>query len=140
MIQHVWKRALALFVVTIFGLASSAIAQDSLSLGDGQIAGLGSDTVGVSLTNGSPVEGFILAIGYDTSLISVLEVSIAGTVTESVGAELVIPEIFDDQGGFTLGVVLDFQAPFGGQTIVAGAGLSDPAGVGTNLRLDKADI
>ena len=65
-----------------------------------------------------PVQGFVLAISHDDNALDLDAISIAGTVTEVVGAELVVPQILS--GGGTLGVVLDFQSPFGGQVIAPG--------------------
>ena len=119
------KRKLSFIAfLMVMALGSSAFAQNSLSIGNANVQGLmGANDVPITMTNDAPVEGFVLAVSYDTMLVSVMDVSIVGTVTESVGAELVVPEIFEAQGGFTLGVVLDAQGPpFDGQTIPAGAG------------------
>ncbi|HIG04639.1 MAG TPA: hypothetical protein EYQ08_02775 [Planctomycetes bacterium] len=91
--------------------------------GGGQsVQGLGSATFGVEMTNDQEVEGFVVAISYDNSAVAITDLSIVGTVTESSGAELVVPEILGS--GFTLGVVLDAAAPFGGQTIAVGSNQS----------------
>ena len=100
--------------------ASNASAQQSLSIGDTTVQGLQSASMNIVLDSTAPTEGFVAAVMYDTSKVSVLNVDIAGTITDSTGAELVVPQIFEAQGGFTLGVVLDSSAPFGGQTIPAG--------------------
>ncbi|MGE3163380.1 MAG: hypothetical protein AB7O52_00590 [Planctomycetota bacterium] len=98
-------------------MGSPALAQQSLSIGTTSISGLASATVDVRLTSTAPTEGFVLAIGYDTTLLSVTG------ITSLVTAELVAPEVFDSVGGVTLGVVLDATAPFGGQVIPASANL-----------------
>ena len=104
------------------GLTSgSALAQNALSISNESTFGFNPVIVGVAMSNpADSVEGFVLAVSYDTTRLSVTDVSVAGTVTEATGAELVVPEIFETQGGFTLGVVLDFTTPFDGQEIPPG--------------------
>ena len=105
----------------VFALGSTVSAQQSVTISDESITGLGSETLVVSATTDTVTEGFVLAIGYDTALVSVVDVNIVGTSTDTAGAELVVGEIFDGMGGVTLGVVLDSAPPFLGQTIPAGA-------------------
>lgn len=84
------------------------------------LAGAESGTAQVQLTNGTgPVEGFVLAIGHDPGL-TLLAIDLTGTVTAFVGAEFVVPNINNTTSGGTLGVVLDFLAPYSGQTIPVG--------------------
>ena len=78
-------------------------------------------TMNVNMTNSGPVQGYVLAIGYDNALVEVTAVDAAGAAT-AAGAELVVGEIFHALGGFTLGCVLDATSPFAGQSIAAGAG------------------
>ncbi len=91
--------------------------------GGGQsVQGLGSAAFGVEMTNDQEVEGFVVAISYDNSAVAITDLSIGGTVTDSSGAELVVPEILGS--GFTLGVVLDAAAPFDAQKIAVGSNQS----------------
>lgn len=113
----------ALSLVAFLGLmvgASSASAQQSLTINNASTQGLQSANMDIVLDSSAATEGFVAAVQYDTMKVSVLSVDITGTITDSTGAELVVPEIFEAQGGFTLGVVLDSTAPFDGQTIPAG--------------------
>jgi len=64
------------------------------------------------------VQGFVLALRNETT-VSLAEITLAGTVTESVGAEFVVAKYYPDGG--TLGVVLDFEPDYDGQTIPAGS-------------------
>ena len=100
-------------------LSTTAGGQQSLTISDGSILGVGSDTLSVTMDSTAATEGFVLAIGIDSGLLTVSDLSTAGA-TDSTGAELAVPEIFAD--GATLGVVLDAQSPFDGQTIPAGSG------------------
>ena len=100
-------------------LSSTAGGQQSLTISDGSILGVGSDTLNITMDSTAATEGFVVAIGIDSSLLTVSDLSTAGA-TDSTGAELAVPEIFAD--GATLGVVLDAQSPFDGQTIPAGSG------------------
>ena len=65
-------------------------------------------------------QGFVLSVAHVAADVTLESIDIAGTVTQAVGAELVVPQIFADGG--TLGVVLDFSAPFDGQAIPAALG------------------
>jgi hypothetical protein len=85
------------------------------------IAGTGSGTLDVALTSANPTEGYVLAISYNNTQLTITGISTTGTATESNGAELVVPEILAN--GLTLGVVMDAAAPFNGQTIPAGTNL-----------------
>lgn len=103
------------------GTAPTSPTGFSLDLGDASITGLTSATVEVLLSSATnSVEGFTLAIGYDTSLLSATDLDIAGA-TVAAGAEFVVPEIFEASGGCTLGVLLDLSPPFDGQTISPGS-------------------
>ena len=104
--------------------AGPAFSQQSLDIGDATVLGLLPATVDVSLTSTGATEGFVLAIAFDTSHISVMNVAISAGVA-GVGAELVSAEIFEASGGLTLGVVLDSTAPFNGQTIPAGTSMAE---------------
>ena len=63
--------------------------------------------------------GFVLAIAHPKQL-DLVSVNINNTITDSVGAEFVVPTIDNEDGGGTRGVVLDFDSPFEGQTIPVG--------------------
>ncbi len=90
-------------------------------------ASVDSDSTGavrILLDNdGTDTQGFVLSVAHLAADVTLESIDISGTVTETVGAELVVPQIFPNGG--TLGVVLDFSAPFGGQAI--------PAGLGTHI-------
>ena len=74
----------------------------------------------VVLDTASPVEGFIVAIAHDPAAISLSEISIAGTVTATSGADFIEPRILPDGG--ILEVIMDLEPPFSGNTIPAGNG------------------
>ncbi len=95
-------------------------SQDALNCGNGMGTGLMPETIDVWMNNGSDVQGFVLAMCVDETLLAVTDVSISGTVTEANMAELVVPEIFPN--GYTLGVVMDAVAPFLGNVIPPGGG------------------
>jgi hypothetical protein len=63
-------------------------------------------------------QGFVLSISHDAGVITLTDINLAGTASESAGAEFVAVNVL--AGGGTIGVVLDFNAPFGGQTIAPG--------------------
>ena len=109
----------ALLAVLLAAIGTHAFAQNSLTITDGQSAGLASETLSVLMDADAPVEGFVLAITFDNGLLSVTDI-VAGSATTAASAELVVPETLS--GGFTLGVVVDATAPFDGQEIPAGLG------------------
>ena len=96
-------------------------ASFSISGGGVTVQGTGSAEFGVDMYTPEDIEGFVIAMSFDSSLVTITDLSTSGTVTESSNAELVVPQIF--AGGFTLGCVVDAAAPFDGQTIAAGSGL-----------------
>ena len=122
----------ALFAVLFTVIGSQSFAQNALTISSGETAGLAPETLSVLMDSDSGVQGFVLAITYDDSLLSVSDVE-AGSATLSANAELVVPETLS--GGFTLGVVVDATAPFDGQEIPAGAGLEIAAFTMTPLAL-----
>ena len=111
------RRIVFALMLCVLGLGSVE-AQQSLDLSNESIQGLGSATLDVNMTSTADTEGFVLAIGVDSALLAVDDLSIAGTATEAAGAELAVTEIFAN--GATLGVVLDSVAPFNGQLLAAG--------------------
>jgi hypothetical protein len=93
---------------------------DELTIEGGDIPSGGEGCTRILLNNSSgPVQGFVLAICNDPGL-NLEDINIDGTVTDAVGAEFVVPNIVGANVGGTLGVVLDFQFPFDGQTIPVG--------------------
>ncbi|MGE4618717.1 MAG: hypothetical protein AAEJ04_02795 [Planctomycetota bacterium] len=110
----------ALLAVIFAAVGTHAFAQNSLTITDGEAAGIASETLSVLMEADQPVEGFVLAIAFDDSLLAVSDV-LQGDATEAASAELIVPEILS--GGFTLGVVVDSAAPFDGQEIPAGSDL-----------------
>jgi len=111
------RRILLALMLCVCGIGSSD-AQQSLTISNGSTQGTDSLTLDVLMTSTDESEGFVLAIGLDPLFLSADDLSIAGTITESTGAELAVTEVF--MNGVTLGVVLDTQSPFDGQTIPAG--------------------
>jgi len=65
------------------------------------------------------VQGFVVAVTHDSAGITLEAISL-GEATLSTGAEFEITNIYTEGG--TLGVVMDFNAPFDGQTIPIGTG------------------
>ena len=117
--SHRQLRLIPIACATLFLFLGSISAQQSLTIGSGSTLGLNSQTLPVSLTSTNTSEGFVLAIAFDATIVAVDDVSVAGTVTEAVVAELIVPEILAN--GVTLGVVLDVSPPFDAQMIPVGA-------------------
>jgi hypothetical protein len=112
-------------LLLVFALTISVPAHGQQSLqvtGQGQsVTGLGSAGFGISADATADIQGFVLAVSSDPTLVTIENLGITGTSTETENAELVVGEIFVD--GFTLGVVLDAESPFDGQVIPAGTAI-----------------
>ena len=63
------------------------------------------------------VQGFVVAVTHDPAGITLESISL-GDATLAAGAEFEITNVYADGG--TLGVVMDFNSPFDGQTIATG--------------------
>jgi hypothetical protein len=63
-------------------------------------------------------QGFVLSISHNPAVLTLSGINLTGTATAAAGAEFVATNILATGG--TIGVVLDFLAPFLGQTIPAG--------------------
>jgi hypothetical protein len=113
------KCSVLLACAALLAFAGIADAQQSMSIvGSATVAGTGSATFTIRMNNTSPVEGYVVAVGFDNTLVAVTNVTTTGSVAASNGAELIVPEILSN--GFTLGVVMDAGPPFLGQTIPSG--------------------
>jgi hypothetical protein len=73
--------------------------------------------VSVTMTSDEAVQGFELSVGVNPVMVSVVDVIPAGA-TNLYHAELIESEIVS--GGFTMRVIMDHEAPWGGQVIPAG--------------------
>jgi hypothetical protein len=99
----------------VLGIALDVTAQQSLTVSDGSTQGLDPRTLAITMDADQDVEGYVLAITFDGSLVSASDLTPVGV---SAQAELVVPEVFPS--GVTLGVVMDAEPPFEGNTIPAG--------------------
>ncbi len=79
----------------------------------------GGSAVRVLIDSSADVQGFVISMSHDPAAITLSGVDITGTDTELSGAEFVVPSVYADGG--TIGVVLDFNAPYDGQAIPASA-------------------
>ena len=101
--------------LAVFLAVSPLWAGYALSLGSGE----GRDgQIALSLTTSDPVEGFVASVKFDGAKIQVTHVDRENNLGANLGAELVVTEIYTN--GFTIGVVMDVDEPFEGQTIPAG--------------------
>ena len=98
-------------------IASGTLRIRSVSLPPGTRCGSGD----VLLDTPSRIQGFALAISHDPAVVVLQDISVVGTETEASRADFVSPKVF--AGGGTLGVVLDLQPPFEGNTLPIGNGL-----------------
>lgn len=111
---------LALGLITILVFGDGVRAQNQLSIESVSLPSGGSGELRVEMTNDAPVSGYTLALGFDPSDAGVVGVNLSGTISDSVGAEGFFSQIFPS-GGVIVGVFLDQDPPFDGQTIPVGA-------------------
>jgi len=119
------QRSVSYIIVVCFAIVLSS----SASLAGGTGASFTAESVSAPSTGGSAVrvlfdssadvQGFVISMSHDPAAITLSGVDIAGTDTELSGAEFVVPAVYADGG--TIGVVLDFNAPYDGQVIPASA-------------------
>ena len=117
--QSCMLNKLTFVVLLLISTLAHAGGGQQLTISDASILGISETSLDITMDSTAPTEGFVLAIGVDDSLLSISDIAAAGS-TLSASAELVVPEVFSN--GATLGVVLDAQSPFDGQTIGAGSG------------------
>ena len=99
-------------------MANPAMGQQSLTIADATTQGLSEFNTEVVLQSTGERQGYVLAIGFDSSVLNATNVSVEGSDVQNIGAELIAAEVLAE--GLTLGVVLDAQSPFDGQVIPAG--------------------
>ena len=104
---------LSVGLATVFLTGGLFVQAESLTIGD--VTGR-NVTVPITMDSGENVQGYVLSVAVPAAL-TVTDVE---NVAPSTGdeAELVVSEILPE--GFTLGVVMDFNAPYDGQEIPAG--------------------
>ena len=74
-----------------------------------------------SSRNSGETQGFVLSVTHPAADLTLTGIDLNGTEAEAVGAEFVVIDLYANGG--TIGVVLDFEFPFDGQTIGAGNNL-----------------
>ncbi len=105
-------------VLTVLLLTNMAFAQQSLTIQDTDVLGLSASSMNITMDTTDGVQGFVLAIGYDDMMVTATDISPSG---DASSAELIVPEILS--GGATLGVVMDANPPYDGNSIPAGSGV-----------------
>ncbi len=82
------------------------------------VASTGGGTARIMMDSPLDVQGFVVSMSHDPTMITLTGIDISGTDTETANAEFVVPTVYVNGG--TLGVVLDFNAPYDGQVIPQG--------------------
>ncbi|NCF55422.1 MAG: hypothetical protein GWP41_04050 [Planctomycetia bacterium] len=112
-------KALMIVQFTLGGISVGECQQSFTISGTGQsISGAGEAQLGVTADFQIPVQGFVLAVGFDSSLLQVSDVSIEGTQIELLDPDFAVAEIFPE--GFTLGVIFDTEPPIEGLVLQPG--------------------
>ncbi|MEM7260569.1 MAG: hypothetical protein AAF488_01170 [Planctomycetota bacterium] len=98
---------------------------DELAIEPTCITSLETGPVRILMSNSSgPVQGFVIALVHDGSLLELSSIDLDGTVTDAAGAEFFATDIDPVRpawlNGGTAAVILDFLAPFDGQQIAIG--------------------
>lgn len=112
------QRNLLLWMLLLAGFCGTAAGQETLTIGDGTSVGLSPEVMSITMDASSAVQGFVLAIGYDESKVTADNLGTAGSAEN---AELIIPEVLT--GGVTMGVIMDADPPYEGQTIAPGGAI-----------------
>lgn len=110
---------LGLFAAITLLFTPFAAAQNALLLESASVPVGGSGTMRALMDHDFAVTAYTLAIAFDSSEVEILGVDLGGTVSESVGAEGFFSQTFGS-GGIIVGVFLDQDPPFDGQTIPIG--------------------
>ena len=79
-------------------------------------------SIAITMDSSDDCQGYVICLSHDNTVVTLNSISINGNAADTAGAEFVVPSVNADNG--TLGVVLDFAAPFDGQVIGAGSGLN----------------
>ena len=116
------NRLLLAVSLVLFGGAQAIAGVDSMDLGSTSVDSTGGGTVTVTGASSGDLQGFVISVSHDSAVITLDSIDILGTDTDIAGAEFVVPTTYADGG--TIGVVLDFNAPYDGQVISGGSGLS----------------
>ncbi len=90
--------------------AVERVIAQPLHVGAGEATG----SVRIVAEHARPLQGFVLCVANDPT-VKLAAVGLEHTATAAAGAEFVQSAVYPNGG--TLGVVLDFEPPFGGQTI-----------------------
>lgn len=111
------------------GLGLNNSAPDALTIAPPPPATLTVESTSVLSTGGGcarilldndagATQGFVLSISHNPAVVTLTGINLVGTATAAAGAEFTAVNVLGTGG--TIGVVLDFVAPFLGQTIPAG--------------------
>ncbi|NRA75347.1 MAG: hypothetical protein HRU16_05340, partial [Planctomycetes bacterium] len=93
----------------------------SYTAGNHSSPSTGGSTAAIMMDSSADCQGYVICITHDGSVVTLDSIGITGTAASAAGAEFVVANEYANSG--TLGVVLDFNSPFDGQTIAAGSGI-----------------
>jgi hypothetical protein len=102
-------------LAAVFLAGGQYVQAKSLAIGSVDATG-STASVPITLSSDEDVQGYVLSVAVDTDKLMITDVPPAGATVDN-NAELVVAEILT--GGFTLGVVMDFEPPYDGQVIPA---------------------
>lgn len=94
--------------------------RNSMDLSETSLAPGGRGELALFASATDDLDAFTTVMAFEPSQLAIEEFALAGTATETAGAELVIPDIDPAEGYAILTVILDFLPPFARQKIPAG--------------------
>ena len=116
------RLSLVVCLFVFVGAQASAGINNEMNMSNVSVDSNGGGTATVSGAANGDLQGYVISVSHDPAIITLTGIDILGTDAELAGAEFVVPTTYADGG--TIGVVLDFNAPYDGQVIAAGSGLT----------------
>ncbi|MGE4619072.1 MAG: hypothetical protein AAEJ04_04605 [Planctomycetota bacterium] len=104
-----------LILISVAGLTEAVVAQQSMTIAAGSTQGLAPKTLVISMDAVEDVEGYVLSILFDESLLLATDF---WPISDSAAADLIVSNVYSS--GVTLGVVMDTVPPFDGNKIPGG--------------------
>jgi hypothetical protein len=111
--------ALVLVCCTTMVLAGTDTA--SYTAESQSVASTGGASIRILMDSSNDCQGYVISMSHDGAVVTLDTIDIAGTAADTAGAEFMVPNTYATGG--TLGVVMDFSAPFDGQVIGAGSNI-----------------
>lgn len=114
---------LLLVCCTTLVLAGSGTGDTSSYTANSQsVASTGGASISITMDSSADCQGYVICLSHDNTVVTLDSITTGGTAADAAGAEFAIANTYATNG--TLGVVMDFTAPFDGQVIAAGSNVT----------------